>query len=275
MMLAALLVAGTVVVFYVILALVLWRFQERIVFQPPSPLQGEASKGVQELTYVAADGVQLFALVVGSYEAGAPVVLAFHGNAVVARWLVPWAHEVVHRIGGCVVLAEYRGYDGIGGTPTYEGAGLDAKAALQATCTRFAIDESRLVLFGHSLGSAVAAELADASRPKSLVLQSPFSSARDMVSRWPVVGFRTGWSLISRVHYDTVGRVRALDTPVYVAHGEQDRVVPVRMGREVFAAARRPGRLLSLAAAGHNDVPEAGGEAYWSWLAEALDPNRQ
>jgi fermentation-respiration switch protein FrsA (DUF1100 family) len=71
------------------------------------------------------------------------------------------------------------------------------------------------------------------------------------------------------VHYDTVGRVRELEAPVSVAHGEKDLVVPVRMGRAVHAAARVKGGLLILPTAGHSDVPEVGGERYWAWLATA------
>src|SRR6185437_6510739 len=114
--------------------------------------------------------------------------------------------------------------------PTYEGTQLDALAALAAASDRLGVDPGSFVIYGHSLGSAVAAELAASGAGRALVLQSPFTSARDMVARWPVVGFRAGWSVISRVHFDTMKRVRDLRIPVSVAHGERDLVVPVRMG---------------------------------------------
>jgi pimeloyl-ACP methyl ester carboxylesterase len=85
-------------------------------------------------------------------------------------------------------------------------------------------------------------------------------------------GISAFWSIVSRVHFDTVRRVHASDVPVWVAHGDKDFVIPVSMGREVFAAARRKGELLIIPHAGHNDVPEVGGETYWSWLARALAP---
>jgi pimeloyl-ACP methyl ester carboxylesterase len=75
---------------------------------------------------------------------------------------------------------------------------------------------------------------------------------------------------VARVHFDTHARVAALDAPVWVAHGLVDLIVPARMGIAVHAAARRPGELLLLERAGHNDVVEAGGARYWAWLARAL-----
>ena len=264
----ALTVALALVVAYAGLAVLLWRFQERIVFQPPP--WPESPDDTARLSFAAGDGTALFAYVVGVPRAGRPPVLAFHGNAVVARAMIPWTREAARRLDVCVVLAEYRGYDGLRGTPTYAATALDARATLEAASAHLGVGLSSFVLFGHSLGSAVAAELASNAGAKVLVLESPFSSARDMVARWPVVGFRLGWTLVSRVHYDTVARVRQLDVPVFVAHGERDLVVPPRMGREVFSAARVPGRLLMVPGATHSDVPEIGGETYWGWLADAI-----
>jgi pimeloyl-ACP methyl ester carboxylesterase len=80
------------------------------------------------------------------------------------------------------------------------------------------------------------------------------------------------WTRIARVHFDTEARVAALDVPTWVAHGALDLVIPPRMGRAVHAAARRPGQLLVVPTAGHNDVARAGGERYWRWLTAALAP---
>jgi pimeloyl-ACP methyl ester carboxylesterase len=132
------------------------------------------------------------------------------------------------------------------------------------------VPTSNLVYFGHSLGSAVAAELAATMPPRALVLQAPLSSARAMASRMIVPGLRAFFRLISRVHFDTLARVAGVTTPVWVAHGDRDRVIPVRMGREVFAAAACPGELLIVRGAGHNDVAEIGGAAYWSWITRAV-----
>jgi fermentation-respiration switch protein FrsA (DUF1100 family) len=78
------------------------------------------------------------------------------------------------------------------------------------------------------------------------------------------------WRTISRIHFDTRAAVSELDVPVSVAHGRRDRIVPFRMGVEVYEAAGRKGKLLLVEQAGHNDVAEVAGEDYWRWIAEAL-----
>jgi fermentation-respiration switch protein FrsA (DUF1100 family) len=247
----------------------LWRFQERIVFQPPAS-PGSTDTATSTMTYTSRDGVRLVAFVVEPERAEGPIILAFHGNAIISRWMIPWAREVSRRFGATVVLPEYRGYDGLAGTPTYAAASLDAAAALAAVRERFHVSATDMIFYGHSLGTAIATELASNDPPRALVLESPFTSARDMAGLMPVVGVRLIWTAISRVHYQTSVRVATLDVPVSVVHGERDVVVPARMGRAVHAAARRKGSLLVIPEAGHNDVAIAGGDAYWRWLGEAI-----
>ena len=147
-------------------------------------------------------------IVVGDCAEDRTLVLAFHGNAEVARWLVPWASTVSRETDACVVLPEYRGYDGLGGIPTYGGSALDARAALQYVTDTLGVKPANLVYFGHSLGSRIAAELADVQTPRSLVLQAPFSSAREMGNRMYLPGLGAFWGLVSRVHFDTIRRVQ-------------------------------------------------------------------
>jgi fermentation-respiration switch protein FrsA (DUF1100 family) len=261
-------------VWVVLSTFLIWRFQERVVFQPPfaSP---DAPKPARRVEYAASDGHQLFGYVVASERPAnaipGTVVIVFHGNADLAAWQVPWAQELVGRTGVTVLAAEYRGYAGISGAPTYLSAAADARAALDFV--RAELRPAEIVLYGHSLGSAVATELAAQMRPeapKALVLVSPFTSAREMAMRMllpPIPGI---WPRVSRVHYDTRARVAELDSPVYVAHGHRDLNIPVRMGRSVYAAARHRGELLVVEGAGHNDVPDVGGERYWRWLTGAV-----
>src|SRR5262249_49145546 len=162
-------------------------------------------------------------------------------NADLARWLVPWATEVASRNRICVMIPEYRGYDGLGGPPTYLGAARDARAAPDYLRRTVGIAPGNIGYFRHSLRTAIAVELAAAEPPRVIVLQSPFSSARDMGARMFLPGLTAFWSLVSRVHFDTVERLRPMASPVWVVHGDNDFVIPVSMGREVFAAARHKG----------------------------------
>jgi hypothetical protein len=257
-----------------------WLRQERIVWQPPRvrDVDRVTPDAAERLDYAADDGQRLFGYVVRpppSPGARRGVLLAFHGNAELAAWSVPWAREVARRTGYVVVLPEYRGYAGLPGAPDYPCSRLDARAAYRATTTRLAATTDEVALYGHSLGTALAAELADAlvqegMRPRALVLESPFTSAKAMARVVLSEGVERWWRRISRVHFDTETRVAGLDVPVAVAHGRLDLVVPVRMGQQVHAAARVPGELLVVPRAGHNDVAEVAGAQYWEWLERAL-----
>lgn len=268
-------IAGYVVVavlaWLVFTTLWLWRNQERVVFQPPAVIAPDPATG-RRVEFRAADGHPAFGFLVEASGGGTQaVVIAFHGNADLAVWLVPWAQELSRRAGVAVLVPEYRGYGGSPGKATYQSAAADALGALEYART---LKPSRVVLYGHSLGTAIAVELASAmgrTPPAALVLQSPFTSVREMASRMLVPVVSWVWTRISRFHYDTRARVRTLDVPVWVAHGHVDITIPTRMGRDVFDAARRKGELLLVAGAGHNDLADVGGEAYWQWLTTAVN----
>jgi uncharacterized protein len=250
----------------------LWYNQERVVFQPPV-FDANEPVDAQRVDYRAADGMQLFGYLVqpDARPLNPTVVIAFHGNADIAAWLVPWARETVRRLKVVVFIPEYRGYAGLSGSPTYANSALDARGALQFV--RELEPSAHVVLFGHSLGTAIATDLAtwmQPNLPSALVLQAPFTSALDMAARMLVPPIPWLWKRIARVHYDTRSLVARLDCQVWVAHGTRDLVVPTRMGRQVFAAARHPGVLLLVDGAGHNDVPDVGGDRYWKWLAAAV-----
>ncbi len=258
--------------FTAFLLVLAWTFQERIAFQPPRGPWPDPV-GVSRVDYSAADGQRLFAYVAGDPVASGKALIAFHGNADLAVWQIDWANEVVRRTGVPVVLAEYRGYMGLEGRPTYAGSKLDASAAYLFIRDSLGIPPNRIAVYGHSLGSAIATDLALSYRPGALLLQSPFTSARDMAGR--MTGYRPSgalWRLVSRLHFDTGAGVSRIETPVFVSHGGRDRLIPSWMGERVFASAKQKGAMLIVPEAAHNDVGIAGGDAYWTWMAQALEP---
>jgi pimeloyl-ACP methyl ester carboxylesterase len=263
-------VALLLVGFVLAAVILLWRAQERVLFQPPKPDEAPPESG--RVRYEAEDGQQLVGFIIGDPRASRGVLLCFHGNADLAMWQLEWAAKVNGRTGHAVFLAEYRGYMSLGGSPTYWNTRVDAQAARRHLVSGLGADPLRISYFGHSLGSAIAAELAEVHPPAALLLQSPFVSARAMarliVSR-PLVLI---WKAISRIHFETKEVVSRLDVPVSVAHGKRDRLVPFRMGIEVYEAAKRRGELLLVESAGHNDLADAGGEDYWKWVGAALNP---
>jgi len=252
----------------------LWFNQERVVFQPPD-VDVSAPLSATRVQFRAADGGEVYGYLVAPSASrdNGTLVLAFHGNADLAAWFVPWAKEVAERTGARILIPEYRGYGGLAGRPTYSSAAADARGAL--AFARDSLKPATLVLFGHSLGTAIATDLAanmkgEGEGPAALLLQSPFTSAREMAARMLVPPIPWLWRRISRVPYETHLLVSQLDVPVWVAHGTRDVVIPPRMGRNVYFAARQRGELLLVDGAGHNDVPDVGGERYWRWVVAAV-----
>lgn len=265
------LIASSLLTLFIIAVALIGGFQERIAFQPPRPPYPDDA-GIHRVGYSASDGQRLFAYLIGDQQASRGILLAFHGNADLAVRQVEWANEVVRRTGMTVMLAEYRGYMGLAGQPTFSGSKLDSEAAYLFVRDSIGVLPEKIAFFGHSLGSAIAAELAMRHRPATLLLKSPFTSARDMAAliiRWTPDII---WRIVSRLHFDTGAAVAQLEVPVSVVHGGSDRLIPPWMGSHVFAAAKTQGRWLLVPDALHNDVSMKGGENYWRWMVEALDP---
>jgi len=259
-------IAGVTAILVTIL--IIWWRQERITFQPPSPPYDDAGS-TPRVVFTCADGVEIFGYLLGDRQ-DTGLLIAFHGNADLAVWQIPWAREVSARSGWRVLLVEYRGYAGNPGSPSYHAVQSDARAALAFARDSLRVPAARLAYFGHSIGSGVATELATEAVPAALILQSPFTSARDMARIIVARPIALVWKMVSRVHYDTAIHVAALGCVVHVAHGDRDLIVPTRMGRRVHAAARNKGQLLIVPGAGHNDVPARGGVDYWHWMTSAL-----
>src|SRR5258707_553276 len=179
----------------------LWWSQERILFQPPRLDEPPVESG--RVHYSAAAGQQLVGFVVGDPRTALGVLLCFHGNADLAVWQLEWARRLERQTRHAVFLAEYRGYMSLGGSPTYANTKLDARAAYDHLRVAFGLDRARMAFFGHSLGSAIATELAEIHPPAALLLQSPFSSARAMARLIVTLPLALIWRTISRIHFDT------------------------------------------------------------------------
>jgi pimeloyl-ACP methyl ester carboxylesterase len=183
---------------------------------------------------------------------------------------IDWAHDVALRTGWSVFLAEYRGYGGLPGRAKYDGVMLDAHATLSLLQERFGASPNEVVLYGHSLGTGVAAQLAAERGAKAVLLEGPITSIADAGRRGfpPPISFAIPW--ISRIDFAPIEHVRNIQSPVCVACGDLDRVTGVSMSRSVFSAALNQGEYLLVPGAGHGDVADRGGEAYWMWIRRAL-----
>jgi uncharacterized protein len=222
----------------------------------------------EDVALVAEDGVRLHAWYLPPPGEARWTVLLAHGNAGNISHRLDRTVFLQSRLGAAVLLFDYRGYGRSEGSPDEEGTYRDARAAHRWLVEEKGVPPERLVLFGESLGSAVALDLA-LSRPcRALVLESPFASVPAMARA--VYPFLPLWPLV-RTRYDNEAKAPGLRVPLLVLHGERDEVVPFAQGRRVFEAASGPKRFHPIPRAGHNDTYYAGGEAYWEAVRDFLD----
>ena len=237
-----------------------WATQRDLLYFPERgavPPAASALPGSSDVELLTEDGVRLGGwLVPPSTPATGVTVLVCNGNggdralrAGLARGLASAGHRVL--------LFDYRGYGGNAGTPTEMGLRADARAALAYLRSRPDIDPARIVYFGESLGAAVAAQLAAEHPPLALVLRSPFTTLADVgrihYPYLPVI------DPLLMDRYRTVDAVAEVSAPVLVVAGDRDRVVPIELSRNLYAAARDPKRLVIVGGADHNDPPLAEG----------------
>lgn len=180
-----------------------------------------------------------------------PALLWCHGNAGNITGRAPQAGRLA-AAGIGVLLFDYRGYGRSEGSPSEDGIYADADAAYAHLTGERGIDPRRLVLMGRSLGSAPAARLARHRPHAGLVLVSPFPSARAMARH----SFGLPLDLVARSRFPVARWVERRSGPLLVIHGLDDRIVPPRMGRDVYDAAAEPKEWLEVPGATHNDILE-------------------
>jgi len=217
---------------YALMVLAARLLHRRVLYQPPDdPTTAALPEGATLLTAKAADGVPVNALVFDNPKATRTIV-HFHGNAETAEANAFLARELKKR-GFATVLVEYRGYGRSKGTsPTEEGLYLDAAAVLDALGAR-GLKPADIVLWGQSLGTGVAAEMANRSRGDRLVLVAPFTSTVDMASR--VIPFMPV-SMVMIDRFDTLAKAPSIAAPALVVHGDIDDVIPFEQGEKVSKA---------------------------------------
>jgi fermentation-respiration switch protein FrsA (DUF1100 family) len=218
----------------------------------------------EEARFWTADGLELQGWFFPAQGVGAPAptLLFMHGTSYNASDLWVTAertaafHEFLRDIGCNFFIFDYRGYGNNPGVPTEEGTYLDAAAALAWLYERPDVDPRSLFFYGFSLGTGIATELAMREPSAGLILRSPFTSIRGMIIDWfPKTRFvlaAAPW--LPRTNYDTLAKIRRLDRPLLVMHGDADETVPHWMGHAVYEAAPEPKMFVSFPESGHRDI---------------------
>ncbi len=220
---------------------------------------------LEDVWFQSAGGTKLFGWYVEA-SATSAVLLWCHGNAGNIINRLENLREL-YRNGLSVFLFDYRGYGRSQGRPSEQGLYEDALGAYAYLTRTRHIRPERLILFGRSLGAAVAGEVATQEPASGLIPESCFPSI-ESVAKFHYGGLPV--HLLLGAEYRLIDRLPQLSLPKLFVHGDQDDIVPLELGKQVFEAALPPKSFYVVRGADHNNLPFVGGRAYFAKLVEFI-----
>lgn len=250
----------TAVILAVAIAL-LMIFEDRLIFFPTK--DGVGPSPGEDVWLTTSDGVRIHGWYL-PHPAARATILHLHGNAgnlEDRRDLV----RNLRDLGVNVLAIDYRGYGKSDGSPDEAGVYRDTRAAYDWLLTKTSAD--RIVVHGESVGGAPACELAATAPCGGLIVQSAFTSARDMAPR--VLPWFPRW--LVRTKFDNRDKVARITVPKLFIHSRKDEIIPFDMGETLFAAAAEPKECEWFATAGHNDLTFTQPRKYYSRVAQFLE----
>ena len=260
--LLALLILATL--YGIVLSLV-YAYQRELLYFPShvylTPREAGANSALRELSVTTADGIALK----GWYAPATTrrlTLIFFHGNGDNLDGVAPTANAYI-RAGYGILLAEYRGYSGLPGSPTEAGLYADARAYMNALIAA-GVKVGDIVLLGHSLGTGVAAQMATEFPVGGVILLSPYMSITAVAeTQFPYLPV----DLLMKDRFESFRKIKSVTAPLLMGNGGQDSVIPPSQGRALFALANEPKQFYFAATGGHYDMFERGfGAASLTWL---------
>ena len=248
--------------------LIIPMFENRIIFHPfkyPEGMWTPSVYGVraEDCYFSSGDSVKLHGWFC-SVDSPRATILFCHGNA----------GNITHRLDKVrklqslrlnVFIFDYRGFGRSDGGPSEAGIYSDAIAAYEYLVQHFAADTNRILLFGESIGTAVAVDLATKKHCCGLILESALTSAADYAQTmkpWLPLRF------FIHSKFESIVKIRNVHVPLLSIHGTDDKTIPFALGRKLFEAANEPRWFYEIPGAGHNDTFIVGGQAYLQRIEE-------
>jgi fermentation-respiration switch protein FrsA (DUF1100 family) len=252
--------AAVALVAWTILIMIL---EEKFIYFPqkyPHGAYDEARSipNLRDCWVTTEDGIKLHGWFAPAESAKATLVLS-HGNGgnLSHRYLL-MRSLLQHHFN--VLMYDYRGYGRSEGTPSEEGLYRDGRAFYDYVLTLPEVDSQRVVLWGTSLGGAIAVDVATHRSAAGLILESTFSSAKDIAGTvYPFLPVQ----FFLRTKFNSVEKIRTLNVSILMMHGDRDTIIPLRLGRKLYNAANEPKEFYEIPDADHNDTFFVGGDEYF------------
>lgn len=245
--------------------------ETRLVFAAGRPLAADRpAPPLEEVDQVRPDGSRVFgwALPQPDSASDAPWLLYLHGNrATIASRANIVRYEQFRALGLNVFAPEYRGFGGLDGTPSEPGVTADARAGYDYLRDTLGVPPERIVIFGWSLGSAVAVNLVSEVESAAVILEGAPSSLVAIGQRdYPWLPIR----LVMRNPFDSILKIARIDSPVLFLHSPEDVQIPIDDGRRLFAAAREPKEFIEVRG-GHIGPAEVDPDTYFGAVGRFLE----
>ena len=252
---------------WVLLSLLLYLFQPKFVYFPLSGIDytpDMAGLAYEDIYFETEDNIELnawFIPVAGAEK----TLLFFHGNGGNISHRLD-SLKIFHELGLSVFIIDYRGYGQSQGTTSEQGTYRDAEAAWRYLTKSRGISDKDIIVFGRSMGAAVATWLANQYTPNLLILESTFTSVADMAKHYyPYLPTQ----LLTRIKYASIDRIESIQCPILFSHSQTDEIVPFELGVQLFEQAREPKMFMQLKG-GHNDGFIVTGRSYVNGIKEFI-----
>lgn len=241
----------TLLAVYTIILAVMVMYQRKLMYFPHINLRPPVSFGLTDVKAgkLMTPDQEMLDYWYTSAKEGMPTILYFHGNGGHLGYRADFIHAA-QRHGYGVWMLSYRGYGNSTGSPSEAGFYTDANAAYEYVVHELGIPRDQVIIYGESIGSAVAVELAQHKKVKALVLQAPFSSAVAVAQR---VYFWLPVSLLMKDRFESIKKVKNINAPVLVFGAENDRVTGLDEAKKLYDAFAQPKKIIVFENTGHND----------------------
>jgi len=237
-------------VLVVFLLLVIRYIESHSIFFPMKEISSTPDAvrlSYEDVYFTASDGTLLNGWYIPAQKPGATLIFC-HGNAGNISNRLDKA-KVLHDLGQNVFLFDYRGYGRSKGSPSEAGVYRDAMAVYEYLTAKRKVSKSDIILYGESIGGAVAIEIARRVPVRALITEETFSSAKDMAkTAFPFIPY-----FLFSSRFDSLSKIKGITCPKLIIHSVDDEIVPFRQGEALFAAAPRPKTFLKLRGS-HNTV---------------------
>ena len=228
---------SSLIIAYIVLIIFIYFYQRNLLYHPSeNNYQNDKIQFNYDEIFITVDEeIQLKSWIIKKDFKKFKTLVIFHGNAGHLSNRIYKLNEL-YKLDINILLISWRGFSGNKGSPTENNLYKDAKAAIK-WLNEEGVSNNQIILYGESLGSGVAVEVGKENNFNSIILESPFTSIENSAKiYYPYLPVR----LILKDRYDSISKIKMINIPILVMHGEKDDVVPFSMGKELFEKANSP-----------------------------------